>query len=195
MHGIMRLRIARTDGKTGSYTQRTERRAAMLINRLDPRTLFRSGPVVIGETNPFTVLNPDEICWVEVETGLETLRQPVPHIESLRRLKDRDEYKLLLSRQWPRWQTNPKGKAGDLLEALVEINFRGGAEVHLHVTGRVADVSLVDAIFGAPAITAGFEPDGTIYINPKAIARARVYHSVSEVTYPSGIWVASADEV
>lgn len=191
----MRIRIVRTDGKTGTYTQGTERRAAMLVRRLDPRTLFRSGPVVIGELNPFTVLNPDEICWIEVETRQEAPGLPIDNIERLRRLADRAEYEALLSRQWPRWQKNPKGKAGDLLEALVELSFRGGAELYLHVTGRVSEVSLVDAIFGVPAICANFDPDGTIYINPKALVRARVYHSISQVTYPTGIWVASADEI
>ncbi len=191
----MRIRIVRTDGKAGSYTQESDRRAAMLVRRLDPRTLFRSGPVVIGELNPFTVLNPDEICWIEVTTRQEMLRLPMNNIERLRRLADRAEYEALLSRQWPRWQTNPKGKSGDLLEALVELSFRGGTELYLHVTGRVAKVSLVDAIFGAPAICAEFDPDGMVYANPKALVRARVYHSISQVSYPAGIWVASADEV
>lgn len=191
----MRIRIVRTDGKAGSYTQGTERRAAMLVRRLDPRTLFHSGPVVIGELNPFTVLNPDEICWIEVTLRQKMLMLPIDNIERLRRLADRAEYEALLARQWPRWQTNPKGKPGELLEVLVELSFRGGAELYLHVTGRVAEVSLVDAIFGVPAICADFDPDGTLYINPKALVRARVYHSVSQVSYPAGIWVASADEV
>lgn len=191
----MKIRITRTDGKCGSYTQGTERRAAMLIRRLDPKTLFCGAPVVIGEHNPFTIINPSEICWIEVETRLETLKFPMPHIDHVRRLADRSEYEELLSRQWPRWQKNSKGKPGDLLEALVEINFRGGAALYLHVTGFVAQTSLVDAIFGVPAITANFEPDGTSYINPKAIVRARVYHSVSQVAYPAGIWVAAADDI
>ncbi len=157
--------------------------------------MFRSGPVVIGEVNPFTVLNPDEICWVEVETHLETLKMAMPDVDRIRRLADRAQYEALLSRQWPRWQKNPKGKPGDMLEALVEISFRGGLELYLHVTGRVAKISLADAIFGAPAITGTMEPDGTLYINPKAIVRARIYHSISEVTYPTGIWVATADDV
>lgn len=192
---IMKIRIARSDGGCGSYVQGNARRASMLIRRLDPKVMYSGSVLIIGELNPFTVINTGEICWIEVETRLETLKLPIPNIDRVRRLTDRGEYEALLARQWPRWQKNPKGKAGDMLEALIEISFRGGSLLYLHVTGRVANISLVDAIFGAPAITGSFESDGTVYINPKAIVRARIYHSISEVTYPTGIWVATADDV
>lgn len=191
----MRLRINRSDGKTGIYSQSIDRRAAMMVRRLDPRTLFSSGPIVIGELNPFSVLNPDEICWVEVETELDTPKLPMDNIEMVRRLDGREEYESILARQWPLWRKNAKGAPEDLLEALVELSFRNSASLYLHLTGRVATVSRVGSIFGLPAITASFEPHGTVYINPKCIVRARIYHSQDRVNYPDGIWVASADDI
>lgn len=191
----MHLSIVRTDGNTGSYTQAMPRREAMLRRRLDPKTLFCSGPIVIGVLNPFTILNPDEICWIEVECEQEAVKLPMPHIERIHCLQGREEYENMLARQWPRWRKVAKGKPGDMLEALVELSFRGGAQLHLHVTGKVAEVSLVEAVFGAPSITAERGPTRTFYINPKALVRARVYHSKDQVSYPPGIWVAEADEV
>lgn len=191
----MQLTIVRTDGNTGRYTQDMPRREAMLLRRLDPNALFVSGPIVIGVLNPFTVLNPDEICWVEVESELETLKCPMPHIERVRCLQGRGEYESLLAQQWPRWRKAAKGKPGDLLEALVELSFRGGAQLHLHVTGKVAEMSLVEAVFGTSAITAERGRRNTVYVNPKALVRARVYHSKDQVSYPPGIWVAEASDV
>ena len=48
---------------------------------------------------------------------------------------------------------------------------------------------------GLPAITATFDNGGTLYANPKCIVRARVYHSMSKVKYPAGLWCAEADEI
>ena len=70
----MLLRIKRTDGKAGTYRQDIDRRSAVLLQRLDPNTIFRSGPIVIGTHNPFSVINPEEVCWVEVETTRETIK-------------------------------------------------------------------------------------------------------------------------
>jgi hypothetical protein len=56
----MRLRIHRSGGKIGTYRQDVASRAKMLLKRIDPRTLFSSGPIVIGVLNPFSVINPDE---------------------------------------------------------------------------------------------------------------------------------------
>lgn len=88
-----------------------------------------------------------------------------------------------------------KSAKGDLLEALVELSLRGGESVFLRVFGHVGDINLIDAVFGLPAITATAPPNLTTYINPKTIIRARVYHSKDRVNYPSGIWVAEADDI
>lgn len=191
----MQLRIHRTDGRTGTYSQTDKRRAATLALRFDPETLFHSGPIVVGVLNPFTVLNPDEVCWVEVRSDRPLRRNATRGVDALRRLADRAEYESILERQWPRWRKHGAGKDGDLLEALVEVTFRGGGAVYLHAIGVATRVKLPDLIFGVRAITATFEPDGTLYINPRAIVRARVYHSRSQVEYPTGFWCAEADDI
>lgn len=191
----MLLRIKRTDGKTGTYRQDIDRRSAVLLQRLDPNTIFRSGPIVIGTHNPFSVINPEEICWVEVETTRKTIKSVPKNVEQIHRLSDRVEYEHLLAQQWPLWKQYPKANLGDLLEAFVELSFRGGDALYLRVAGYLSDSSLIDAIFGLPAVTATYEPNGTLFINPRTIVRARVYHSSDKVTYPSGIWIAEADDI
>jgi len=192
----MRFRIHRTDGGTGTYAQEVGRRAENLVQRLDPEKLFTSGPIMIGVLNPFSLLNPDEICWVAVETELETKKLNQPWVEHARLLSGREEYEELLARQWPRWRKNPQSSPGDLLEALVELSFRGnGGVVYVHVVGTVGKTSLVQSIFGMPAVTATYEPNGTVYLNPQAIVRTRVYHSLDQVSYPNGIWFAEAEDI
>ncbi len=191
----MHLRIHRTDGKTGSYHQKEPARAALLLKKLDPRHIFSSGPIVIGTHNPFSVLNPDDICWIEIETNLPTSVVLPDQVDQVRRLSGREEYEALLSTQWPQWMKFKMSKEGDLLEALVELSLRGGESLFLHVTGKVTKISLVDAFFGAPVIPATFAPHGTVYINTKTIVRARVYHSKDKINYPPGLWFAEADDI
>lgn len=189
----LRLRIQRSDGGTGRYIQDDAGRAAMVAQRLDPETMFRSGPIVIGALNPFTLLHPDQVCWIEVETAIALPRPLPPGVETLRRLPGRAEYEHILARQWSRWQRN-RGETR-LVEALVELTFKGGVDLHLHVTGEIARVPLTRLIYGGGALTANFEPGGTIYINPACIVRTRVYHSLKEVEYPSGLWCMEAEDI
>lgn len=192
----MRLTTYRSDGKTGKYVQNNARRAQVLAQRLDPHRIFCSGPIVIGELNPFSLLNPDELCWIEAQSDGPALAQiHAPGVEHVRRLAGREEYEKVLDRQWPRWRRNTKTAPGDMLEALVELSFRGGHVLYLRVIGKVTEVPLPELIFGVPAITATFDPGGTLYANPRCIVRARVYHSLSRVKYPSGLWCAEADEI
>lgn len=192
----MRLTTYRSDGKIGNYVQGNARRAQVLAQRLDPHKLFCSGPIVIGELNPFSILNPDELCWIEAQSGGSALSSLyAPGIEHVRKLAGREEYEHVLARQWPRWRKNTKTAPGDMLEALVELSFRGGHALYLRVIGKVTEVPLTELIFGLPAITATFDNGGTLYANPKCIVRARVYHSLSKVKYPSGLWCAEADEI
>lgn len=191
----MRLRIHRSDGKTGSYHQDHEGRATMLTRRFDPRTLFRAGPIVVGVFNPFTLLNPDEVCWIEVDTDLPLPQLKQQGIDSIRRLDGREHYESLLAERWPHWIRDKHGAPGDPLEALVELSLRGGGELYLEVRGRAGDVPLIESVFCEHALCAVIEPQGVLYINPRCIVRARIYHSRDRVEYPNGIWVAEADEV
>lgn len=191
----IRLRTHRTDGKTGSYSQDDARRASALALRLDPEKIFRSGPIVIGVLNPFSVLSADEVCWIEVETDLPMKQLHAEGVERVVKLADRAEYEMILERQWPLWRkAHSLGREG-LLEALVELSFRGGKVLFLRVFGTRTEIPLIESIFAVPAITADVEPKGAVYANPKCIVRARVYHSAGEVNYPDGLWFAEADDI
>ena len=191
----MRIRIHRSDGRTGIYTQDAPDRAKVLLRRLAPEHIFSSGPIVIGVLNPFSVLNPDEICWIEIESDLPTPKALPADIDHIRKLSGREEYESLLAKQWPLWLKFRKGKKGDLLEGLIELSMRSGESLYLHVTGSVGDTNLVKEIFGIPAISASMAASGSVYINPKCIVRARVYHSRDRINFPTGIWVAEADDI
>lgn len=192
---IMRLHVHRTDGKTGHYSQQDPPRATLLAKRFNPERLFTSGPIVVGVHNPFSIINPDEICWIEVETEL-TLPKVLPqNVERLHRLQGRKEYEAMLAKQWPQWMRFRKGSKGHPLEALVELSLRSGESVFLHVIGTVGETNLVKEIFGVTAISASIDKSGILYINPKSIVRARVYHSRDRVNFRDGFWMAEADDI
>lgn len=192
---VMRLRIHRTDGKTGRYVQSDPDRSAILLKRFDPDHLFRSGPIVIGVHNPFSIINADEICWIEIESEQKALTRRPSGIEQIRRIAGRAEYEELLAKQWPLWMKYRKGRKGELLEALVELSLRSGEAVFLHVFGVVDNVNIVDELFGAPAICADSPAGGTLYINPKGVTRARIYHSKDRIEHLNGFWMAEAEDI
>lgn len=191
----MHIRIHRSDGKTGTYSQDDPRRAAFLAKRFDPAKLFTSGPIVIGMHNPFSIINPDEVCWIEIESAHELPIALPENVERLHRLADRREYEALLARQWPGWMKFRRGKKGDPLEALIELSLRSGSSIYLHVVGAVGETDLVREFFGVPAITASIDGAGRLYVNPKAIVRARVYHSRDQISFTDGFWTAEADDI
>ena len=166
------------------------------MKRLDPQRIFTSGPIVIGVLNPFSVINPDEICCIEVETEHSIPLWLPDNIDQVRKLAGREEYEAMLARQWPRWMDLKKNQEGDLFEALIELSLRSSESVFLHVTGRVSPTSkLIEAFFHPSAIMASYLPNGTLFINTRCIVRSRVYHSRQQVDYPEGLWFAEADDV
>lgn len=191
----LRLRVWKTDGRVGSYTQAQPNKAATLVGRLRAETLFRSGVLVVGTLNPITLINTSEVAWIEVETSLPCPQHRLPGIEEATKIGKRDEFNELLLRQWPKWRKLRKSKPGDLLQSLVELTFRGGLQLHLHVRGVVSDRFSLETLFEEPAITAVLPAGGALYVNPKSLVRVRIYHSKHEVVYPSGIFVAEADEI
>lgn len=191
----VRLRVHRTDGKTGLYSQKDPRQALIFAKRFDPAKLFTSGPIVIGVHNPFSIINAEEVCWIEVETELILPKTLPRDIDRLHRLSGREEYESMLARQWPQWMKFRKGRKGDPLEALIELSMRSGESVFLHVIGAVGETDLVREFFGVPAIAASINLPGAVYINPKAIVRARVYHSRDQVKFSDGFWMAEADDI
>jgi hypothetical protein len=73
--------------------------------------------------------------------------------------------------------------------------LRSGESLFLHVVGTVGETNLVQEIFGVPAISAGIDTAGIVYINPKSIVRARVYHSRDQIKFRNGFWMAEADDI
>jgi hypothetical protein len=189
----MQIRIHRSDGKTGQYSQDDPRRADVLAARFDPATVFTSGPIVIGVFNPFNVLNPDEICWIELR-GVEVPRHRLPAmVEQIRLVPGRAEYEALLAAHWPQWRKHGGGHG--LAEALIEVSLKNGESLFLQVIARDEHVDLASAVFGSGAICAHGADGTAVLINPKGIVRARVYHSRDKVEYPNGIWVAESDDI
>lgn len=191
----LRLRIWKTDGRVGNYTQAMPNKAAVLVKRLNPQTIFTASVLVIGTLNPITLISSSEVAWIEVESSLPCPRRPLPGVDECTKIETREEFDQLLLQQWPKWRKQRKGKPGDLLQSLVELTFRGGLQLHLHVRGVVIENFALEALFQEPAITASLPGGGTLYVNPKSLVRARIYHSNQELNYPSGIFVAEADEI
>ena len=193
----MRFHIHRADGKVGSYVQPDPRRAQVLARRFDPERMYRSGPISIGEGIPLNLINPDEVCWIDVESTLPTPRFMLPDVERVVRLPGREQYEAILARQWPLWrkQAQQPRELGGMLEALFELSMRGGLTLYLHVHARISNFNIAQLLAPGPALTAEWPGQGTTYINPSAIIRARLYHSVNAPEYPEGYWCAQSEDI
>ena len=192
---LLQLRIGRTDGGTGRYSQSDPRKAAVLLSRFAATTMFSSGVIVIGTSNPMTLIKADEVAWIAVKTALPCPQISFPDIEQCEMLAGKKKFDELLAAQWPRWRKTPSSAPGGLMQALLELTFRGGSCVYLNALGMVSEKIAPQRLFTAPVISAAIPGGGAIYINPRALVRARIYHSLSEVMYPDGILVADADEI
>lgn len=191
----IQIRVHRADGKTGSYRQDDARRAEVLAQRLDPQTMFCSGPIVIGMLNPFSIINPDEVCWIEATSSLPLMQSLPQGVESARVLASRAEFEETLARQWPLWRRHAESNNAQLLEALVALSFRGGAEIFLHVLGSADNQDLRECLAASRAWTATLAPQSMLYVNPRCLVRMRVYHSKQRVNYPDGLWFAESDDI
>lgn len=191
----MKLKVVRTDGGTGAYAQADERQSRALLWRLHPDRVFLSGPITIGIRNPFTVLNPDEICWIEVASSDPPQRLSHSSFDRITLLADRTAFEASLAQKWMRSMSLAGRNRDGLFEAFVELRFRGGRTAYLDVVGRESMTPAPEVVFTAPAIVAD-APDGTVhYINPRALVRSRVYHSRMDPELPDGLWFAEAEEI
>lgn len=192
---VVQLRVCRTDGGTGRYSQADPRKAAVLIKRFASTTMFSSGVMVIGTSNPMTMIKADEVAWITVKTAQPCPQFRFPDIDRCEMLAGKTKFAELLAQQWPRWRNTPSSAPGGLMQALLELTFRGGSSVYLNALGVVGDKLAPQHLFTMPVITAVIPGGGAIYINPRALVRARIYHSLREVRYPDGVLVAEADEI
>lgn len=189
------LRVYRSDGGVGSYTQTDPRKAEVLASRLRPETIFKSGIIVIGTLNPLTLINPDKVAWIETETTLPCPQLSIPGVERAVKIAGKEAFDELLLNQWPRWRKLPSSNPGDMLQSLVELTFLGGWTLYLHVHARFVDGFLPQNLFSEPCITALLPEGGALYVNPCAMVRVRIYHSRQSIDYPNGIFMAEADEI
>ncbi len=191
---MLNIRIHRADGKIGRYSQPDAGAAERVLHRLSAERVFASRAIAIGVKNPFNLINTEHVCWVEVETDHSVSYTLPPGFERVTRLADRAEYEALLARQWPRWRTTFTDNEQRFLEALVEISLVDGSELYLHAIGR-SPMSLDTLLETEHAIVATFASHGTLFINPRNIVRARIYHSEQKVNYPNGLWFAESDDI
>jgi hypothetical protein len=89
-----------------------------------------------------------------------------------------------LERQWPKWRTTFANNDKGFLEVLVEVSLVDGTEIYLHALGR-SPMSLDALLEPEHAIVARSAPNGTAFINPRNVVRARIYHSENKVNYQS----------
>jgi hypothetical protein len=189
------LRVFRSDGGVGSYTQTDPRKAVVLVGRLKPESVFNSGVIIIGTLNPLTLINPDNVAWIEAETAIPLPQWPVAGVERVVKLANKAEFDELLLQQWPRWRQMRRSRPGDMLQSLVELTFLGGRSLYLHVHATVVEEFFPQTIFSEPCITATLPEGGALYVNPKALMRMRIYHSSQALRYPDGIFMAEANEI
>ena len=192
---IIALRVYRSDGGVGTYTQTDPRKAMVLAGRLKPESVFKSGVIIIGTLNPLTLINPDNVAWIEAETALPLPQRHLAGVERVIKLPGKPEFDELLLQQWPRWRQLPSSNPGDMLQSLVELTFLGGHALYLHVHATVVEDVLPQGIFLEPCITAELPEGGALYVNPRALMRVRIYHSKDAIRYPDGIFMAEANEI
>jgi hypothetical protein len=190
----LRLKLQRTDGKVGTYVQHDPRLVRALLVRLRPEKLFGRDLITIGIANPFTVLNASEVCWIEVETGEPMAAQIAPVDYQCTRLPSRQAFEESLGARWMTWIHHSKPDGSGLFEALIELNFRGGASLFLSLSSSENNAS-PEVIFSAAAIVARGEAGQIVLINPKALLRCRVYHNHGHPELPEGLWFAEAEDI
>ena len=173
--------ILKTNGLKGSYQQVTSKLATEVISKLNPRSLFTRGALILGNGNPFTLLNPNHIACIEVETGLPLENIQPPGVNTAIQVVDKTAFMVELDKRWGQWRKLEQGGPGSPQEALVQFELAGGWEQYVHVTGTLPDREterkVIETLLDLPVICIKRIGSGYNYINPANIIRARIYHS------------------
>jgi hypothetical protein len=191
---MLTIKIHRADGKVGTYSQPDAGAAERVLHRLAPDRIFASRSIAVGVKNPFNIINTEHVCWVELHTDRTVEYALPPGFERVSLLVGRAEYEAILARQWPKWRTTFAENDKGFLEALVEVSLIDGRVLYLHALGR-SPMRLEELLEPQGAVVATFAPHGTVFINPRNVVRARIYHSENKVNYPNGLWFAEADDI
>jgi len=177
----IKITVCKTNGQQGTYQQVTSALAVEVINKLNPRTLFTRGALILGNGNPFSILNPSHLASIEVDTRLPLLNILPPGITTATQVADKTAFMVELDKRWPQWRRMEQAGPGSPLEALVHLELAGGWEQYVYVTGTVPDREterkVVETLLDLPIICVKRAGNGYNYINPSNIIRARIYHS------------------
>jgi len=177
----IKITVLKTNGQKGTYEQVTLALALEAVKKLNPRTLFTRGSLIIGNGNPFSLLNPSHISSIEVDTGLPLLNILPPGVTTAIQVSDKTAFMVELDKRWPQWRRMEQAGPGSPLEALVHLELVGGWEEYVSVTGTVPDrkteQKVVETLLDLPIICVKRTGNGYNYINPSNIIRARIYHS------------------
>ena len=180
-HMSIKITVLKTNGQQGTYQQVTSALALEVVKKLNPRTLFTRGSLILGNGNPFSILNPNHIASIEVDTGLPLLNILPPGITTAKLVTDKTAFMVELDKRWPQWRRMEQAVPGSPMEALVHLELTGGWEQYVYVTGAMPDVKterkVVETLLDLPVICVKRPSNGYNYINPSNIIRARIYHS------------------
>ncbi len=177
----IKLTVLKTNGVKGDYHQVTAKLALEVVNKLKPRELFTRGTLFLGNGNPFTLLNPDRIACIEVETSLPLKSVLPPGMTFMNQVIDRAAFMALLDKRWGQWRKLEKGGPASVFEALVHFELEGGWEQYVHVSGKPpnteTEAKVIENLLALPVLCVQRAGGGYNYINPSNIIRARIYHS------------------
>ena len=191
--------ILKTNGLKGSYQQVTSKLATEVISKLNPRSLFTRGALILGNGNPFTLLNPNHIACIEVETGLPLENILPPGVNTAIQVVDKTAFMVELDKRWGQWRKLEQGGPGSPQEALVQFELAGGWEQYVHVTGTLPDREterkVIETLLDLPVICIKRIGNGYNYINPSNIVRARIYHSNREPFRPIRLLPLDPDDI
>jgi len=177
----IKIVVLKTNGLQTGYQQSTASIAREVVGKLVPRNLFSRGPLVLGTGNPYTLINPQHIACIEIETGLQLQTFLPPGIKTATQINDRAAFLQKLERRWSTWKKLPVNKPNTPFEALLHLELSGGWEQHVHITGQFPDRSterkIIENLFGLPVLCVHRSGAGMNYVNPSSIVRMRIYHS------------------
>ena len=191
--------ILKSNGLRGTYRQVTSKLATEVASRLNPRTLFTQGSLILGTGNPFTLINPGHISCIEVVTGLPLKDVQPPGVSSARLLPDQQAFMVELDQRWKGWRKQGPEGPGSLQEALLHLELAGGWHQYMHVTGRLPDREterkVMENLLDLPVICIQRPGGGYNYINPANIVRMRIYHSNPSPFQPRKVLPLDPEEI
>lgn len=195
----VKITLLKSNGLQGHYEQVTSKLTVEVIKKLDPRTLFTRGSLILGTGNPFTLLNPRHIAAIEVETDLPLQNIQPPGVTSANQLADKTAFMIELEKRWKEWRKREQGGPGSPQEALLQFELAGGWEYYVYVKGTLPDREterkVVESLLDLPVICIKRITRGYCYVNPENIVRMRIYHSNREPFRPARVLPLDTSEI